>query len=48
MYFQRNGFLPEKYLHMFQQNNQIHSYNTRNAIGPFESRFVEQTFDSLH
>ena len=27
----RNGFLPEKFLDMIQQNNQIHSYNTRNA-----------------
>jgi hypothetical protein len=31
MYSCRNGLLPEKFHHMFQQNNQTHSYNTRNA-----------------
>ena len=27
----RNGFLPEKFLDIIQQNNEIHSYNTRNS-----------------
>jgi hypothetical protein len=31
MYSCRNGLLPEKFHHMFQQNNQTHSYNTRNV-----------------
>ena len=31
MYSYRNGLLPEKFNGMFQSNNQIHSYNTRNA-----------------
>ena len=31
MYSCRNGLSPEKFHNMFQQNNQTHSYNTRNA-----------------
>ena len=31
MYSCRNGLLPEKFHHMFQQNNQTRSYNTQNV-----------------